>query len=106
MSDKETEDQKDPIVDFSKYAEEKEIERLLKENIEFSEEDFPEKTPEQYLAEGVAAFGESVQDCSAFLAVTIDAEGTPQLIWAGDINPFTAIGALEISKTVFQSRIY
>lgn len=67
--------------------------------------EFEAKSTEDYLALGVQEFGNQIAEAEAFLAITFDIDGTPQIIWAGDLDPFRALGAMEISKRIFEDKM-
>jgi hypothetical protein len=84
------------IVDLSKFSkhnpDELDIEKL-------SEAD-------ELFNKGIEVFNESTQDATGFLAVTITEEGTPQIVWAGDVDTITTLGAIEVAKQIFIEKIF
>lgn len=82
----------DKIVDFSSLAE-----KLQKQS---------EDQTQDFVDMGIEAFNENIQDATAFLAVTFDEDGDPSIVWAGDIDSYSAIGTLEVVKKLFMDKIY
>ena len=60
---------------------------------------------DDYLNLGLDAFNEGLETAEAFLAITIEEDGTPRMVWAGDLNTYLVVGALDVAKTLFKDRI-
>jgi hypothetical protein len=63
-------------------------------------------TNEEYLEKGMEAFIEASKESEGFLAVTFDDEGSPQIIWAGNLDPFKTLGAMQFAIDTFKDKIH
>ena len=50
---------------------------------------------------GVEVFNEHIQDAEGFLAILINEEGTPAIVWAGDVDTISVLGSLKIAEQIF-----
>lgn len=82
---------KTKIVDISKYSKHQPEDDIAEEN---------------FIEYGAEAFNESLKDGVGFLSIVFDSDGQPSLIWAGEVDSFVALGALETVKTLFIDKIY
>jgi len=89
-------EQKANIVDLSKFS---------KFNPDNEDIDKLSETDE-LINRGVESFNDSLQDSSGFLAITINEEGTPSIVWAGNVDTITTLGAIEIAKQLFIDKTF
>jgi hypothetical protein len=76
---------------------------------EFFEQEPPvstsrELTPIDYLAMGVDALSDNLVEANGMLAITFNDEGTPNIVWAGRLDPVAVLETLEIAKREFQKQ--
>jgi len=64
-------------------------------------------TPEEYIEKGKEALQDALDNGGeAFFAVVFDAEGSPTLLWAGDIDAIKAIGGMRVTENLIIRAFY
>jgi hypothetical protein len=64
-----------------------------------SAENLTNSSPEELLNQGLEVFEDEMgQNPKGFFSVIFDKKGDPKIIWAGDIDMITALGALRMAE--------